>query len=136
MRPGQGRLTVGRRVPGHGPGQATGAFAWGGSAASEAEAPKITQAAAATPHILTKPRHTHPLPSARFQPNCNVRTVQRACRLAHVKAPPPSLPGGGSPGQQLQFLQVQGLQRQPPDLQVQAGFALSVFVMVVLPILP
>jgi hypothetical protein len=33
-------------------------------------------------------------------------------------------------------LQVQGLQRQPPDLQVQAGLAFSVFVMVVLPALP
>ncbi|MDB5691943.1 MAG: hypothetical protein JWO81_1006 [Alphaproteobacteria bacterium] len=38
--------------------------------------------------------------------------------------------------QQPQFLQVQGLQRQPPVLQVQAGLAFSVFVMVVLPVLP
>jgi hypothetical protein len=42
----------------------------------------------------------------------------------------------GPARQQPQFLQVQGLQRQPPLLQVQAGFAFSVFVMVSLLVLP
>ena len=54
------------------------------------------------------------------------------------KRPGRALPDAARPIQQPQFLQVQGLQRQPPDLQeqVQAVFALSVLVMVILPILP
>jgi hypothetical protein len=51
-----------------------------------------------------------------------------------VQAKRAAPPGGAAhPGQQPQLRQVHGLQRQPPDLQVQAGFAFSVLVMVFLP---
>ena len=42
------------------------------------------------------------------------------------------LPTRPAPFQQPQFRQVQGLQRQPPDLQVQADLAFSIFVIVFL----
>jgi hypothetical protein len=55
--------------------------------------------------------------------------------LSPVNEPPPGLAGGGPSGQQLQVLQVQGLQWQPPlvQLQVQAESVFSVFSIVVFP---
>ena len=48
----------------------------------------------------------------------------------------PRHPGAARPAQHPQLRQVQGLQRQPPDLQAQAGLAFWVLVIVFLLGLP